>query len=331
MALLNFGYIFLAALLSLLISPLAIRLAVNTRLVDYPEMEPHKTHRQIMPIAGGIVISIALYTLSLVGGLFGHKDIMAILVAGIIILLFGFADDFHPLSPFRKLIGQVVGTVLLIVLGVRVSIFPWAFLNWAITLFWVVGMTNAFNFVDSMDGLAPGLAGVASAMFMLVTFESGQLYLSTFSAILVGLCAGVYFFSALPAYYFLGDSGAQFLGFVLSSLAIAYNPLGFLPTQSWFIPIMLLGVPIFDAVLVVFSRLRRKRSIYLSSLDHTYHRLAMMGIHPNRAVLIMHISAALLGCLAFITLFLPPIWANIVFASTVVAGGAVLVYLEKWI
>lgn len=331
MTLINFRYLLLAALLSLLISPLAARAVVWIGLVDRPNAEPHKKHLTLVPLAGGIVISVVLMIIGSLSGLLENKDVRGILVAGLVILLFGAVDDFHPLSPAWKLVGQIAGAVLLVLLGVQVQIFRYDILNYGITLFWLVGVTNAFNFVDSMDGLAAGLAGVAAGLFMLVAYDSGQLHLSSLSAILVGICASVYYFSASPARYFLGDSGAQYLGFLLAGLAIAYNPLGFIPAQSWFIPIMLLGVPLYDGILVISSRFRRRKPIYHSGLDHTYHRLVSMGMHPNRAVLTMHFGAILLGCLAFIMLAMPPLWANLIFVILIAAGIVGLVYLEKWI
>ena len=325
-----FRTIFFAAVISILISPLAILLAVKSGLVDYPQSEPHKNHSGKMPLAGGGVVLVVLLVFCLALGLTADKEIRAVLAAGFVVFMFGLIDDYRALSPGWKLIGQIAGAVLMMVLGVRVRIFPWDAVNLVMTLLWVVGISNAFNFVDSMDGLASGLAGVTAGFFMLVAQESDQLSLSSFSAVLVGICAGVYYFSALPARYFLGDSGAQFLGFTLSGLAIAYNPPGFLPTQSWFIPILLLGVPLFDTVLVVFSRIRNKRPIYKSGLDHTYHRLVRMGMHPNRSVLTMHLGAILLGCLAFVVLYLPPLWANGVFVLIITAGGFALAYMEKW-
>jgi UDP-GlcNAc:undecaprenyl-phosphate GlcNAc-1-phosphate transferase len=198
-----------------------------------------------------------------------------------------------------------------------------------LTVIWVVSITNAYNFVDSMDGLATGLAGLAAGFFMLVTYDSNQVLLSSFSACLLGICAGIFYYTSIPARYFLGDSGAQFLGFMLGGLAIAYNPFGFLPSQSWFIPFLLAGVPLFDGVLVIVSRLRRGKPIYRSGLDHTYHRLKAMGMHPNRAVVTMHFTAILLGCVAFIALSLPPVFANIVFLACVLAGLICLFYFEK--
>jgi UDP-GlcNAc:undecaprenyl-phosphate GlcNAc-1-phosphate transferase len=193
----------------------------------------------------------------------------------------------------------------------------------------VVGITNAFNFVDSMDGLAVGLGGVAAAFFMLVTIDSGQLLLSQQSALLLGACVALFFFNSPPARLFLGDSGAQTLGFLLAVLAIAYLPQGVSQSSSWVVPIMLLGVPIFDMVLVVISRLRRGKSIYTASLDHTYHRLVALGWEANWAVVGMQVVSLLLGCLAFIVLTRPPVIANAVFVGVLLAGFLALYTLDN--
>jgi UDP-GlcNAc:undecaprenyl-phosphate GlcNAc-1-phosphate transferase len=206
---------------------------------------------------------------------------------------------------------------------------PQNWINIAITLLWVVGITNAYNFVDSMDGLAVGLAAQAAAFFMLVTFDSGQADLSQLSAVWLGACIGCFFYNASPARFFMGDSGSQFLGFFLASLAIAYNPPGFEQLASWYVPILLMGVPIFDITLVVYSRLRHKQPIYKGARDHSYHRLVKLGMSSNRAVLTMHITALLLGCLAFIALELPPLTANIVFVTVLAVGISTLIFLES--
>jgi UDP-GlcNAc:undecaprenyl-phosphate/decaprenyl-phosphate GlcNAc-1-phosphate transferase len=330
MTLHNFRFVFLAALLAILISPLAMRLANKLGLQDRPDSEPHKKHTQSVPLAGGLVIGFVLLVLGGFSRLVLNTEVGAILIAGGVVLIFGGIDDRWSLSPLWKLLSQILASVVVISLGIRVHLFHQELLNIAVTMLWMVGITNAVNFVDSMDGLAAGLAGVAAGFFMLVAFDSGQLDLSAFSAILVGVCAGVYYFTALPARYFLGDSGAQFLGFILAGLAIAYNPVGFLPTQSWFIPIMLIGVPIFDTALVIISRIRRRQPIYRSGRDHTYHRLVRLGMHPNRAVVTMHFAAILLGCLAFIALAMQPLVANILFAACLILAVTALVFMEKW-
>jgi UDP-GlcNAc:undecaprenyl-phosphate GlcNAc-1-phosphate transferase len=180
-----------------------------------------------------------------------------------------------------------------------------------------------------MDGLAVGLGGMAAAFFMLVTLDAGQLLLSRHSALILGACIGLYFFNSPPAQLFLGDSGAQTLGFVLAVLAIAYRPVGANQSSSWLVPIMLLGIPIFDTMLVVLSRLRRKKAIYTSSLDHTYHRLLAFGWNSNRAVLFMQVTSLLLGCLAFVVLTRPPLVANSIFAAVILTGMLALGYLDS--
>jgi UDP-GlcNAc:undecaprenyl-phosphate GlcNAc-1-phosphate transferase len=127
---------------------------------------------------------------------------------------------------------------------------------------------------------------------------------------------------------FLGDAGAQVLGFWLASLAIAYHPRDVNQMSSWFATILLLGVPIFDMLLVVISRLRRKCPVYSSSSDHTYHRLRDLGLDPNRAVLLMHIVAVVLGCLSIVGLHQPPLIANLIFGLVVLCGLGVLIFFE---
>ncbi len=319
MTLLTFRFIFLSSAISLAISPLFVLFTKRIGFVDVPGSAPHKQHEKPMPLAGGWVVGLSVLFLVMGSESIHSPKVWSILIPSGIVFLFGIWDDARGASAPIKLTGQTIASLIVIILGNQVQLFDPKFqlLNIVITLLWIVGITNAFNFVDSMDGLATGLAGLAAAFFMLATFDAEQIDLSLFSAVLLGACIGIYFFNASPAHLFLGDSGSQWLGFCLASLAIAYNPQGFLRTQSWFVPILLVGVPIFDTCLVVFSRLRRGKPVYRAHFDHTYHRLVSFGMNSNRAVLLMHLVALFLGCLAFITITLPPIWANIVYASCV--------------
>ena len=314
--------------MALLIGPLAYWITQKLDWTDDPKAAPHKKHKSPMPVAGGLVLFTAIIIGSLIFNVYRSPQVMAILLSSAIIFIFGLWDDLKNISPFRKLFGQLLATAVLIYMGVHVRLFHEVWLNYIITIVWVVGITNAFNFVDSMDGLAIGLAEIAAAFFMLVTIDSGQLELSMISTILVGVCLGAFFYNATPAIFFLGDSGAQYLGFILAALGIAYNPLGFERLASWYVPILLVGVPIFDMSLVVFSRMRRKKPIYQANLDHTYHRLLILGMKSNRAVLSMHMVAILLGCLAFIALPLPPLIANVIFGAVLLTGGIGILLLD---
>lgn len=325
----TFRNILFAALLALAIGPFARSLAHRLKLEDIPNKELHKQHGSVVPVAGGIILVITVFAIAFGLQLWDFPLVRALLVSSTILFLFGLWDDFRGLSPLVKLIGQIIGSVVLILMGVQVLMFPNNWINLALTLFWMVGITNAYNFVDSMDGLAVGLGAQAAAFFMLVTADSGQSDLSILSTLVLGACLGCYYYNALPARFFMGDSGSQFLGFLLAGLAIAYNPPGFEQLASWYIPILLMAVPIFDVTLVVVSRLRRNRPIYRASRDHTYHRLVNLGMSSNRAVLTMHLAAMLLGCLAFVALGLQPLISNVIFFCVLLGGIAALFFLEK--
>ncbi|HLE53337.1 MAG TPA: MraY family glycosyltransferase [Anaerolineales bacterium] len=341
----SISFIFEAILLSsILVAGLAwisIRVARRIGLVDLPDREPHKLHIIPTPLAGGLALFGGLLISAWIFGTIRDPSVVAVFAAGSIVFLFGLWDDFKGISPLMKIIGQTLAVIILINSGVSIKVFesPEFFLggsdpinlyiDWLFTFLWVVGITNAFNFVDSMDGLSVGLGGMAAAFFMLVTMDAGQLLLSSQSALILGTCIGLYFFNSPPAHLFLGDSGAQTLGFVLAVLAIAYQPQGANQSSSWVVPIMLLGVPIFDMALVVVSRLRRGKPIYAAARDHTFHRLLALGWTSNRAVLAMQVVSLLLGCLAFVVLTRPPILANGIFAAVLLAGALILTYLDS--
>lgn len=328
MSILIFRLIFLSTLTALLLSPLAIRFARRFNMMDVPGSLPHKRHDRPVALVGGWVLLSAVLFVGLPGLLKAGEDLTHLLWMSGVVFIFGVIDDRIQLSPPLKLLGQFTAAIGLISMGVSVQLFPPAFdwINILTTLVWMVGITNALNFVDSMDGLAVGLAGISAAFFMLVSSDAGQSDLASLCAVLVGACIGVYFMNANPTRMFLGDAGSQWLGFVLGGIGIIFTPLGYLRSQSWFIPIMLLGVPIFDMTLIVFSRLRRRRPVYRAALDHTYHRIVAFGWQQNRAVQTMHITGLLLGSLAFSLLEMPPLWANIVFILVLFGG----VFLVLW-
>ncbi len=325
-----FPLIFWSILATLAITPVAIKAAVRFQLIDEPNSSPHKIHQRPIPKAGGLAIGLVIVSINLFSGNLVSGTMRAILLASIIIFLFGLWDDTHRLAPRWKLVGQILATIILISQGVHIRMFgSMTALNIVLTLLWTIGITNAFNLVDSMDGLAIGLAAIASAFFMLVTVDAGQPSLSLLSAIILGSSIGLLYFNTLPAHTFLGDSGAQFLGFILAALAIDYTPPGLPQPSSWFVPILLLSVPIFDTSLVVISRLRHRKAVYQAGLDHTYHRLVNLGLPSSRAVLAMHLFAIVSGCLAFMALPLPPVWANATFASALLVGLFLLIWLEN--
>jgi UDP-GlcNAc:undecaprenyl-phosphate GlcNAc-1-phosphate transferase len=328
-------------LISLLAAVISTWLARRIHLIDRPGSAPHKQHLKPVPLAGGIALLVTLLIGEYFFGNFANKMIRASFIAALPVFIFGIWDDYKNLSPIVKLIGQILAALLLIRAGIYIKIFEspqfflhgtskfYLYLDWLVTILWVVGITNAFNFVDSMDGLLIGLGAMAAAFFMLVTLDSQQLQLTHHSALILGACIGLYFFNSSPAVLFLGDSGAQTLGVLLAALAIGYAPRGANQSSSWFVPIMLLIVPIFDASLVIVSRLRQGKPVYTAGLDHTYHRLIRLGLAPSRAVLVMQVTSLTLNCLAIMCLNQPPLVANLVFATVLAVGVAMLVLLDR--
>ncbi|MCC6146722.1 MAG: undecaprenyl/decaprenyl-phosphate alpha-N-acetylglucosaminyl 1-phosphate transferase [Anaerolineaceae bacterium] len=335
-----FENLLLGLVLTFISSWFAIRLARRVGLIDVPGRAAHKLHQNPIPLAGGIALVLSISILIAVSGLWREPQIGVMLLAALLIFTLGLVDDAYSLRPILKLVGQCAAAILLILVGVYIQIFETAsfffsgsgvFFVWLgriLTILWIVGITNAFNLVDSMDGLAVGLGGWAFAFFMLATFDSQQLSLSALSALFLGACIAVYYYNKSPARLFLGDSGAQTLGFVLAAIAILYTPLEKYQNSSWFVPVLLLGVPIFDTSLVFISRLRRGKPVYQANRDHTYHRLVALGYDSDRAVFLMHLAGLVLECLAFAAVSVDPLYANLIFAGCLLAGLLLLVFLE---
>jgi UDP-GlcNAc:undecaprenyl-phosphate GlcNAc-1-phosphate transferase len=326
-----FPAILTAIVTALVCSPLLARLARLVGLVDLPGAAPHKQHAVPTALAGGPVLAAAIAAPYLIVRSPLDNQITGILIGGLVICLWGLVDDRRSLSPLWKLLGQLIGAAVLLAIGVQVHITRIAWLDGTITLLWVVGLTNAFNLVDSMDGLALGLASIAAAFFMLATIDSVQPLLSHLAAALLGASLGAFFLNAAPARMFLGDSGAQLVGFLLAAIGIAYTPAqaGLPQGVSWFTPILVLGVPIFDTALVVVSRLRRGTPIYRAGQDHTYHRLTRLGLDPTRSVLAMQLVAVMLGLIGFIALDASVLVANVLFGGSVLLGLLALALLES--
>ncbi len=330
--------VFFALILSFLIAPLAILLSKKLGAIDMPGSAAHKKHQKPTPLAGGLVIFIALPILVILSGLWREAVLLPIFAGSLVIFFFGLADDIYGFSAPKKFLGQFLATSILIYAGTTIRFLETAnlplsmsfigFLNWGLTFFWVIGITNAFNLIDSMDGLLAGLTVIMASFFSFVALLAGQVMLAQLSAILVGLSIGLYFYNKSPARLFLGDSGSQVLGFLLAVIAIIYRPPDLHPGSTWFVPILLLGVPIFDTSLVTISRLRRHKPLFQADRSHTYHRLVQMGFSANHAVLAIHVSAFLLSSLAILAMFLPPNLAMLLFFSIILLGGLLIAFFE---
>ena len=335
----------LSFLLSLTLSLVAgipvLRLAERLNLMDMPGAAAHKTHAHPTPLAGGMLLVAVFGLMALLFRAWFRSEVPVILAGAFIVFFFGLWDDKRGLSAVPKLIGQTLAAGLLIAFGVKVQFMTALaeagfmpqmladLLNIVITLFWMVGITNAINLIDSMDGIVAGFGVIAAAFFVSATQASGQDIFSFWAAALLGTCAGLYFWNSIKAKFFLGDSGAQTIGFILASLGIMYNPLYRSPESSWIVPILILAYPIFDTSLVTLSRIRRRQSVGIGRRDHTYHRLIAIGIKPRYAVSIVHGASLIISALAFSSLYMLPLVALIIFFTIIITGAILLIWLER--
>ncbi len=284
-------------------TPLARKLGLRLDAVDRPD-PTRKVHTVPTPRLGGVAIFLStLIAILFLGEQYNLTQLGSILVGAAIISLMGLWDDRFSLPPLVKLIGQIGAAILLILTDVRISSFGPLWLNVALTLVWVVGITNAFNLLDNMDGLSGGIAAIAAAYFALMCSFTGQYLVGALSVAVMAACIGFLIYNWNPATIFMGDSGSLFLGFVMAALGIKLRFPQNVPFVTWMIPPLVLGVPIFDTTLVTISRLRRGLNpLTTPGKDHTSHRLTYAGFSRREAVLILYIVGFVFGMLAlFIT------------------------------
>ena len=290
-------YILIAASALLLAAggtPFIRRFALRYGVVDNPSAR--KVHSKPVPLLGGAVVYLAFM---IVLFLFGDKhyvnEIVGIFVGATLMSLMGVVDDRWGLGSYVKLAGQLAAAAILVYSGVQIRIFG----NWldiALTFLWVVGITNAMNLLDNMDGLSGGVAMIAAIFFTLLAAMSRQYLVGALAAALAGACAGFLLYNWNPAHIFMGDTGSLFIGFLLAAVAIKLRFPSNSVTVTWMIPVLVLGLFIFDTTLVFISRLRRgKNPLTTPGKDHLSHRLAWMTGSRREAVLICYLAAGALG------------------------------------
>jgi UDP-GlcNAc:undecaprenyl-phosphate GlcNAc-1-phosphate transferase len=304
-------------------TPIARRLAVRVGIVALPGA--HRVHTGAIPLLGGVAIYGAfLVALILFADRFFIPQLISIVVGATWVSLLGALDDRVGLSAGVKLLGQIFGALILIVTGVTVDLLHQPILDGAITMFWIVGITNAMNLLDNMDGLSGGVAAVASAFFLLISALNGQYLVGSLSAALLGASIGFLVYNFNPATVFMGDTGSLFLGFILAAVGIKLRfqaPALF----TWFIPIILLGLPIFDTTLVFVSRLRRGLNpLTHPGTDHLSHRLVARGFTKREAVMMSYLVAGALGVLAMFCAQAGNIENYVIAAMVLIAGLAAL-------
>ena len=285
--------------LALVLTPLVRAFARHYGFVAVPKTD--RWHKKPTAMLGGIVIWLAVVITILSFQLkttYGKQ----ILLASTFLFLVGLVDDLIHIKPYQKLIGQILGSAYVVYYGLSL---PWTgsvLLNMALAIFWLIGITNAINLLDNMDGLASGIAVVAAGFLSLSFLNTGQfteaLLLLIFAAALLGFLV----YNSNPASIFMGDCGSMFVGFFLASSALINVSGGrsrsFLPVLA--VPILVLFIPIFDTTFVTVLRKLSGRAASQGGRDHTSHRLVALGMSERKAVFMLYGFAALSGLLAIL-------------------------------
>jgi UDP-GlcNAc:undecaprenyl-phosphate/decaprenyl-phosphate GlcNAc-1-phosphate transferase len=284
-------------ILAVVLTPLVGSFARRAGVVAKPKMD--RWHKQPTAMLGGIAIWLAI-TISYLLFVPHTPYLSVVLRASTFLFLVGIMDDLFHVKPYQKLIGQVLGSTFIIYYGLSL---PWtssSSVNMALTIFWLIGITNAVNLLDNMDGLASGIAVIASSFLALSFINSGQITEALLLAIFGAALLGFLIYNSNPASIFMGDCGSMFIGFFLASAALVNVTGGrsrsFLPVLA--VPILVLFIPIFDTTFVTVLRKLSGRAASQGGRDHTSHRLVALGMSERHAVLMLYGLAGASGLLA---------------------------------
>jgi UDP-GlcNAc:undecaprenyl-phosphate GlcNAc-1-phosphate transferase len=315
--------VFAGTVASLLLVPACKYLSIRWGVMDVPR--PGRIHARATPLLGGPAIFIgllivvgghfALGQLAASSGLLGRwlspdainrmlgaqgamPRLTAILIGAAVILAVGVADDARSLPVWLRLGTETAAAAIVVGMGVRPELYilpDW--LVYVVAVVWIVGITNSFNLIDSMDGLAAGVAAISAAMFGLWAALSNQPMVAMMLAAFVGVLLGFLFFNAAPASIFLGSSGSMLIGYflavtVLVSTFMVGKGTGLVPLAM---PLIVLGVPLYDTASVVLIRLRRRRSPFTPDLNHLAHRIHRLGLTRRQTVLFVYLLAFAVG------------------------------------
>ncbi len=306
--------VIIAFLLALYMSPVAARAARKFGIIDKPDGEL-KVQKDGVPYFGGLAIFTSfLLAYSFVYGT--ENRTLAILLSGSIIVIVGLIDDFQVLSPGAKFTGQLVAAYILVDSGIYIKLdflSPWIAIP--LTVVWLVGMMNALNIIDIMDGLAVGVSSVAGMFFLIVAIINNDGIIIALTAVMIGSTLGFLKFNFQPARIYMGDSGSMFLGLLLGALSIigdysTRNKLGFIS------PLIILSIPLFDTFLVMFLRIIKGKSPFFGSKDHFAVRLRIKGFSVPFIVISTYGVGLIMGGLAVLNLYLTFRYSLILIVAT---------------
>lgn len=308
----SYIYAFITAIiLSILSTPLVISLAKKIGAVDKPNYR--KIHTKSIPRLGGFAIYCSFIISTLIHFKYLSNHTKGLLLGSLIIVICGILDDIKELNYKTKLIFQVIATLILIVFDVSIkkvsmlSIDGASYINlgWfsiPITLLWVIGVTNAMNLIDGLDGLACGLASISS-MFLFVIFTlTGNTAMALMVIILAGACIGFLPYNFNPAKIFMGDTGSMFLGFILAGMSIQ-GTVKYATTIILIVPLLIIGLPLYDTIVTMLRRFMQGNAIMSPDKQHFHHRMLELGLNQKQVAFISYFINIVLGLLSLIILF----------------------------
>ena len=307
---LEYVVVFLGAtLLCSLLLPLAIRVSWGLGLVD--RGSGRKGLEPPVPFLGGMALVLAFSCAVVVGSIIrppagGHRELVVVLGVAVFLACVGLVDDLKSLSPWPRLVAEVGSGLVVWNLGVGVTLTGVTWVDLALTVFWVVGITNAFNLLDNMDGLAAGLAAIASAAYFAIAVAQGQFLVAGLSVGLVGCAVGFLRRNLYPARIYMGDAGALFLGFLIAYLGMKLKVSGD-GLETSLVPVLVCAIAIFDTTLVTLARLLSGRSPFQGGQDHISHRLVSLGLPVPVVVALIYSAAASASVLSFVCSRIDPI------------------------
>jgi UDP-GlcNAc:undecaprenyl-phosphate/decaprenyl-phosphate GlcNAc-1-phosphate transferase len=289
-------------LLVAMLTPVMIFVARRFNVMDMPSAR--KIHTAPVPRLGGLAILLGFWIVALFN-LPWNKQFTSIIIGGTIVAVMGIMDDVRPLSSRIRLVGQLVASVIVMSSGMIVSFMPKTWWGQAIailiTLLWIIGIVNALNFSDGLDGLAAGITFIAATFFFLIAIYLWQWHVAFLAVLIAGSCLGFLFWNFKPAKIYLGDGGSTFLGFLIACLALygGWSADGFIVALG--IPTMILGVLIFDMVYITIARIKNgqvrtfQEWLDYTGKDHFHHRLMSLGFSEVLAVVFIYLVCLILG------------------------------------
>ncbi|OFI06203.1 putative undecaprenyl-phosphate N-acetylglucosaminyl 1-phosphate transferase [Clostridium acetireducens DSM 10703] len=301
----------LAFTISFMLTPFVKKFAFHINVIDIPKGK-RKIHKKPIPLLGGLAIYISfILTLIFKLGKLSNSE-LGIIIGATIILIGGFIDDKWDIKPLYKLLFQIAATIFLIFFGVKIKIITNPFFTYnqyinigcfsiPLTIIWVIGITNAFNLIDGLDGLAAGVALISSITILVIALLNQRNEAAILMAILSGSILGFLPYNFNPASIFMGDTGSQLLGFLLASISIE----GAIKSATAFaiaVPILALGLPIYDTLFAMIRRKINGKPIMQADKGHLHHRLLGLGLTQKQAVIIMYLVSAVLGSFAIIAM-----------------------------